>query len=225
VWYLASGSVRLIVSTFSDRNPASTRCRRTKLLIINPAPINKTKAAATSATTSRLRTQWLCRLSPALPPSFTPVCPSPFEPATARLQRGLRVSFGTLKRGSQAKDDARQQRQERCEGYDPQVQTDFACARQDLRGHRHQYVDAPLRQQESERPAERRQQQAFSQKLPHKAEASRAERQANAYFTPSSRGPRQQQVRYVHAGDQQNEANGAEQRQQRRARVTDNRFL
>ena len=68
-------------------------------------------------------------------------------------------------------------------------------------------------------PADARQDDAFRHDLRGQLPARRAERRAHDQLVPARRGPRQQQIADVRAGDEQHQADGAEQRQQDRAAI------
>ena len=61
--------------------------------------------------------------------------------------------------------------------------------------------------------------EGFGQRLRRQPRASRAEGHADGHFLPPPDGPRDDQVRDVHARDQQDETDGRQQEQQRAARV------
>jgi hypothetical protein len=77
----------------------------------------------------------------------------------------------------------------------------------------------PPGEQQADRGAAQRQQDAFRQQLAHDASAVGAQRGANGELTPSSRGARQQQIGDVGAGDDQHEPDRAHQQQQRGSNV------
>jgi hypothetical protein len=66
---------------------------------------------------------------------------------------------------------------------------------------------------------DQRQHHAFHQQLPDDARASRTDSRADCDLPLADRGPRQQYVRNVQHGDEQNERTGRQQNEQRRARV------
>ena len=67
----ASGKPTRKVNVRDGSIPMSVFCRCMKLRIISPAPIKRTRASATSATTSELRTRWpFTPPAPARPPSL-----------------------------------------------------------------------------------------------------------------------------------------------------------
>ena len=72
-------------------------------------------------------------------------------------------------------------------------------------------------QGEAEEAADDGEQDAFHQQLPDDAPAARAKRDAHSDFTRAVRGPREQQIRDVGAGNEEHEADGAHQREKDRA--------
>ena len=79
--------------------------------------------------------------------------------------------------------------------------------------------DAPQSNQDANAAAEPGQQQAFGQELLDHAAAPGAERESYRHFAAAPGGPRQQQVGDVGAGDDQHEADGREQHEEREPKV------
>ncbi len=91
-----------------------------------------------------------------------------------------------------------------------------------------QRVDARQAQRgerEADGAAGEREQDAFGEQLPQDAGAARAERRADRHLLLARHRARQQQVRHVRAGDEQDEPDRAGQHQQRRAHVADDFLL
>ena len=84
---------------------------------------------------------------------------------------------------------------------------------------------APRRDQQARGAADQAEQQAFGQHLPQQPTPPGAERRPNRQLALPRGGARQQQVRDVGAGDQQDEAHRAEQDEQRPLDVTDDLFV
>jgi hypothetical protein len=82
-------------------------------------------------------------------------------------------------------------------------------------------VHAPAREQQTQAAAQRRQHQRLGKQLPRQAPAPGAERGAQCDLAPPDGAARQQQVREVGAGDQQNQPHGPEQHPQGRPRLVD----
>ena len=83
----------------------------------------------------------------------------------------------------------------------------FSDPRHAPRGERDQPAQAPRRDQHGERAAGGREQRALGRELPGQATAARAERLTDRHLLPPSRRTREDQVRDVHARDQQQQAN------------------
>ena len=82
-------------------------------------------------------------------------------------------------------------------------------------------VDAPARERETRGPSGRRNQHALRQELLHDAAPTRAERRAHRNFLAARCPARQQQIHDVRARDEQHDANGTQQHEQRTAGVAD----
>ena len=80
-----------------------------------------------------------------------------------------------------------------------------------------------IREREPGRSAGERQQRALGDELPDEPRAPGAERRPDGHLGLARGRPREQQVRDVDAGDQQDEADGAEQHFDRELRVADER--
>jgi hypothetical protein len=72
--------------------------------------------------------------------------------------------------------------------------------------------------------AEQRKEHALGEQLSNQAGACGAERLANSHFASSCASASEQQIRDVHAADEQDQAHGAEQKNQRLANVADHRL-
>ena len=73
--------------------------------------------------------------------------------------------------------------------------------------------------------AGRRKHEALGRQLTHETPSPRAERRAKRHLVLPRRRAREQQVRHVGAGDEQDEPDGAEERHERRLRVLDDIVL
>src|SRR5215510_9079965 len=82
-----------------------------------------------------------------------------------------------------------------------------------------QRLYSPHRQQYAQRAAEERQQQAFGQQLPRQPEASRAQRRAHGEFLAPRLATRKREIGHVGAGDEQDEADRAQQQPERSANI------
>src|SRR5262245_45372820 len=142
--------------------------------------------------------------------------------ARAFFQRLAQMRFGhfrMLPRGRKAEDQSRQQRHQRCETERPAVYADMFGARQIGRREFDQRLYSPRRQQYAQRSAEDRQQQAFGQQLPRQPEASRAQCRAHGEFLAPRLATRERQIGHVGAGDEQDEADRAQQQPERSANI------
>ena len=74
-------------------------------------------------------------------------------------------------------------------------------------------MTAPKGQQESQRSAQAREQDAFCEKLANHAHVARAQRSANGKLARAANRTRQQKVCDVRARNQQQEADGAQKQQ------------
>ena len=117
--------------------------------------------------------------------------------------------------------DRRQQREKQ----DGPVDRHFVEPRQAVR---HELQEGPLRGEEDNQPgdsAEQRQEQALRQQLPDQPRSPGSQRLANGDLGLPSAGARQEEVGDVHAADQEDQPDGAEQQNQRLADVAHDRFL
>ena len=84
---------------------------------------------------------------------------------------------------------------------------------------------APKGEQEPERPAQAREQNAFGEKLADDARCAGAQGRANGKLARAAHGARQKKIRDVRARNQQQETDGGEKHQQERLDVADDVFL
>ena len=84
-----------------------------------------------------------------------------------------------------------------------------------IAGEREQELNATVGKRDAENAAHQRKNSAFRQQLRNQAGAACAEGDAQGVFLASRFGAELEQIRDVHAGDQQDEADGAEQRVQK----------
>src|SRR5262245_15742948 len=82
-----------------------------------------------------------------------------------------------------------------------------------------QRLYSPRRQQYGQRSAEERQQQAFGQQLPRQPETARAQCRAHGEFLAPRLAARERQIGHVGAGDEQDEADRAQQQPERSANI------
>ena len=132
------------------------------------------------------------------------------------MQPALRIATRRLKRRQQPHDQADRRGDDQPEGEDCAVDVDRSDARQPRRTERHQRAHADYRDGQPESAADRCQKQALREHLPNHAHPSGAQRGAHGEFTAPPRAEREQQIRHIHAYDQEHQSNRAENRQQRR---------
>ncbi len=85
----------------------------------------------------------------------------------------------------------------------------------------HEGIDAPDSHQQTDGAADRGEQDALGQQLPHETRAPGAEGPADGDLTLAGRRAREQQVRDVGAGDEKDASDRGQQRQQCGTDVTD----
>ena len=172
--------------------------RRSKVRSRRPAAIKRHSESAISPTTRLLRNHLLDdAAAPApLPPDFksscrsrAPTCKagarpkmSPVNMATPSAKHSTTPSTPTLLKGA------------------------VRNARQRL-----QQCHAPIGKQDSRNRRQERKQNAFGEQLPDDSRADGAQRATQCDFTLPAGGASEQQIRHVHASNQQHESNSAEQ--------------
>ena len=198
------------VSTLVGWNPSGASCRRTKLFASSPAPIRSTNERAVSATTSARRRRRLP------PPS-----PAPDDPSF-RPDEGFAPE--AWKAGARPKATAATSAGAEGEEQDRRVEADLRHPRQ-VGG---KPGLEPLQSREGEADAECAardgEKDAFRQELPQQARSARAEGRPDGDLARAAARPREQEVGDVGAGDGEDEANGAEQYEQRRSHAGDEAF-
>ena len=101
----------------------------------------------------------------------------------------------------------------------PAIDGYFSQARDAPGIERYERVEHPGGQNQAESGAEQSQHERFRQDQTQDPRAAGAERGANGDLASAPRGPRQQQVGQVHAGDTEKKPDGAEQNPQGAAQV------
>ena len=200
------GSQRRAVSTDAGLNPRLTCCSRQKLWTSSAAPTSSTSASANSPTTRMLRRRVVrpAALADRAASRIT-WCRSACDPWIAGASPNRTpVTIDRLAVNASTTPS-----------------TPIVEARQARGAQLQQAVHAPDRDQQPERAADGREQHAFGEQLRDEARASRAEGPADRHLALPHGRPREQQVGDVRAGDQQHEADGGEQRHERRPDVAD----
>ena len=133
----------------------------------------------------------------------------------------LQVGRSREERGCQSKrqrGSKRQQERERQDRASNMNRTDPGHAgRKERQANR----DTPGRKKHAGDPAEQPQQSAFRQQLPDNARPPCPKRDSHRDFSPARSGTRQKQIRNIGAGEQEDQANRAQQNKQRGFHVPD----
>ena len=189
------------------RKPGSTCCTRMKLFTRRPAPASSATARAHLAGHERAEDSGTAASGQRTAPTF--------------LQRTGHRASGRLERRRRADEQPGHQRDADRERDDGAVHPHFAEARDAERLETGQRVAAPGRDEKPRHRADHRQQQAFRQQLADEPPAAGAERRPHRELALARGRACEQQVGDVRARDEQHEADGAQQQQQRGPRVFD----
>ncbi len=137
-------------------------------------------------------------------------------PAAGAAHGHLRVDSGRAPGGHKPEQDARGGRHRDSEGEDPEVEREVERDRAASVGQEPDDEAAgPAGEQDPGRRAQQGQQYALGEQLPRQPQAPRTHRQPHRDLVLPRRGPRQQQLRDVGAGDEQYHADHHEEREQR----------
>jgi hypothetical protein len=136
--------------------------------------------------------------------------------ARARLEHLVDVGPRGAPRRQGAEEHARRQRQANAEGHHPRIDAHLAAARQRRRQQHADQIHRPERQQQADGAAGGGQQQALREQMAEEVRALCAQGSPHRQLALSRCGADEQQIGDVHAHDQQQQADGAEQDQQRR---------
>ena len=120
-----------------------------------------------------------------------------------------------MQRGDEAEHDRAGEGQARRECHDRGIEADLRREPDLLREHRGQALHHPCGQQESGRPAHRREQQALGEELLHQSSGPGAESRADGHLPRASDRAGQQEVRHVGAAHEQEEHHRADQDEER----------
>ena len=148
-----------------------------------------------------------------LPPALRRHPPPIFE-------GGLEIGSGRLQRRQNAEQDTGSQRRQHGKQQDPAVDAHVGKARQRGRPQGHQHPHAAERHDESRGPTQQGQDQTLGQELPDQSIAPGPQRAPNGHLALPHGGPGEEQARHVHARDEQDERDGPQQQQERRAHST-----
>ena len=174
---------------------------------MSPAPARRTSVSASSATTNALLSRW-CQ--PARQPGDAVALSAPLtsvfhasHAGTAPNTTPVATARRKLKASTRASSPIRSG-----------LGSSSRCAADDE-------ADAPHGRRERDGAAERGEHDVLGEELADQTPAPAAERGADRHLARPPAAAREQQVRDVRAGDQQDEADRAEQERQQRARVLD----
>src|SRR5436309_4189250 len=147
------------------------------------------------------------------------------EATRALLERVVEIGARRLQRRRQAEDQTGRERDDHRERKHGAVDADLLNVRQVEPAQRAKDAGAPEREQQPQRAAEQREQRAFGQQLADQAKPSGAESGADGDLALARRRARQQQVRGVGAGDEQNESDRTEENQKGKLHVRDHMLV
>ena len=145
--------------------------------------------------------------------------------ASAGFERAVEVDADRRQGGGEAEEDAGGYRNQECKGEHGAVDADFLEARDVARVHAADDEEAGLGHQQAENAAEDSDQDAFGEELADEAGPAGAEGGADGDFFLASGGAGEQEVGDVGAGDEQHEADRAEQHEHGAADIAYDHFL
>src|SRR5579872_2610982 len=150
-------------------------------------------------------------------------CAARGEPAGTRGEGFLKIAGSGTPRGEQAERD--RDRGDRGESEEQHSRIDgYAFVAGKLGGdNRGEYSDGPCGEEDAEDSAGEREPERFGEELARQPAPARAERDSNGEFLATRGGTRDQKSSDVRARDEQQKADGCEQRQERRTHVADER--
>ena len=136
--------------------------------------------------------------------------------AIATLERVAQVAARCLKRGHQAKQQARGQRDPEREQRDPEIEPDLGDARQVRGPDRDERLDQSSCDHDAQRSAEHAEDRGLDDELGHDARPGRTEGGAHRELAPAGGAAHQEQVGDVGAGDEQHQPDRSQQQAQHR---------
>ena len=201
----------VMVSTLCVSKPGSTASSFMNVRISNAAPITRTSASAISVTTSTERSLPLRKPMP--------------ERLLLSLSVAARLGLDALIAGTRPKripvSTETPRVKSRTVGSRVTAEPVFADAGKIAGVDGEQQADADESENEAQQASGQRERKALGQQLADDLEASGAERGAGCEFALSYRGAHQQEIGDVGAGNEKNEADRAEQNQQRLPGIAD----
>ena len=141
--------------------------------------------------------------------------------AAAFLERGRQPRAREAQHGNEAEEDTREERDAQREGQHDGVDADLVEARQVLRPDCREQADAGRGEPEAAETAEEAEREALGQQFGGQPPPARAERRADGQLLLSPLGAHEEEVGDVGAGDEQHDADGAEEDPEHRADVAD----
>ena len=145
--------------------------------------------------------------------------------SSALLEHRANRAARRLPRGREAEEDACREGDAKREEQHRQVDRDVGRARNAARAQRLDRTNGQIREQEPDGAAGQGQDDAFGEHLQDEPAAAGAESRADRDLFPADRRAHQQQVGDVRARDQDDHADGREEREQRRADPGDHVLL
>src|SRR6185503_13076727 len=124
-----------------------------------------------------------------------------------------------MNRRDESKENARRKRDREREAKHSAVNENFMQPRKVIRRQRHERIRTPEREQQSQAATRKRQDQAFRQQEPQDSRAARAQSSAYRKLFLSRGSAREQKVRDVRTGYQQQKRHRAEEHKQGRANL------
>ena len=146
---------------------------------------------------------------------------APGPGAASFVERVLEPDGGGLERGRESEEDARDERDGEGGEEDARVQAHLGQARDAFRGERHEDLQRPRPERRAGHAAGHREDERLREELADRAPAAGAEGRAQRDLPLPRRGPGEEHVGDVRAGDREDEADGGEQDEQRRPHVAD----
>ena len=136
--------------------------------------------------------------------------------AALALQRPLQVHAPGLKRRHHAEEQAGTDRHDQRDRQHAEIDGDVGDARDVGRRERDEHPNTQHGQSRAKRRRNHGEQKAFGRELTHQPRPGRPKRGAHGHFAAARRAARQEQVGHVRARDEQDEAHGGQQHEQRR---------
>src|SRR6185437_1197641 len=140
--------------------------------------------------------------------------------ATSFFQDAIEIDARHLQRWKKSEEDTGSERDDHREQQHRHVQIESYAGWHRRWNQRPQRCERPVSQKNSESASGRRKQDALRQKLPSQPRTASAQRSTNRDFPLPRRATSQQNVSHIHAGNQKQQRNGADQKQKSGPRGT-----